>query len=170
MGDDFSIGAKVDKRFGKRWYVGTVDQLMKDEGTTVWNVTWSDFDSEEVDLQQLTQILCYHPFLDTYGGVSVPEVGSFVWYSYSDRQEPQLGRVCEVDPTAVRPVVVQLYVPARGAPDITKARFALVADPENNSPILRRLTLPQIVLRFSCLTAKGHLKPKDRALLAKRIF
>ena len=168
VSNTFFLGAKVVKKFGQSWYEGTVDQVVDDEGTAVWNITWSDFDSEEVDRQQLAQLLCYHPYLDTECDIRVPEVDSFVWYS--DRQRPQLGRVCEVDPTSPRPVVVQLFAPHPGAADITRARFSLTTDRQTHEPILRRLTLPQIILRFSSLTARGHLSTKDRTRLARLIF
>ena len=168
VSNTFFLGARVVKKFGQKWFAGTVDQVMDDEGTPVWNITWSDFDSEEVDRQQLAQLLCYHPYLDTECDIRVPEVGSFVWYS--DRQRPQLGKVCEVDPTSPRPVIVQLFVPHRGAADISRARFSIMMDNQTQEPVLRRLTLPQIILRFSSLTARGHLSTKDRARLSRLIF
>ena len=156
------------KRFGARWYWGTVDLVMDDEGTPIWNITWSDFDSEEVDRQQLAQLICYHPYLDTDRDVQVPAVGSYVWYS--DKQRPQLGRVCEVDPSSPRPIVVQLYAPHPGAPDLTRARYGLTADQETHEPILRRLSIPQILLRLPTLSPRGFLTSKDRARLTQLIF
>ena len=165
--DSFFVGARVCKKFGSTWFVGVVDQTSRDEKESVWKVTYSDFDSEEVDRQTLASMLVHHPLLDTRGDVVVPEVGSFVWFS--EDQQPRLGRVKEIDPSVSRPVAVHLYSPQPGASDISRARFRPVTDPETNQPLLRQLTIPQVILRFPKLSRTGFLTVRDRRELSKRI-
>lgn len=107
--DSFFLGAKVCRKFGKKWFVGTVDETSADEGESVWRITYSDFDSEEVDRQGLAAILAYHPLLETDEDLPVPEVGTYVWFSVE--QSPRLGKVVEIDPSSVRPITVHLYSP-----------------------------------------------------------
>ena len=142
--DSFFVGARVCRKFGKKWFIGIVDQTYKDEKDSVWKVTYSDFDSEEVDRQKLASLLAFHPLLDTLADISVPEVDSFVWFS--EDQQPRLGKVLEVDPSVSRPITVHLYSPQAGAKDITRARFHPTTDPETNQPMLKQLTVPQVIL------------------------
>ena len=166
--DSFFLGAKVGRKFGSQWFVGTVDQACKDEGDSVWRVTYSDFDSEEVDRQTLAKMLAYHPLLDTTFDLEVPAVGTFVWFS--EDQNPRLGKVVEVDPSTSRPLTVQVFLPQAGAGDITRARFFPATDTETGKATLQQLTLPQVILRFPSLTVRGFLSAKDRRALASRLF
>ena len=166
--DGFFVGAQVCRKFGSKWFLGTVDQTFKDEGNSVWKITYSDFDSEEVDRQGLASMLVHHPLLDTRGDLLIPEVDSYIWFS--ENQQPRLGRVKEVDPSVARPVTVQLYSPHPGAPDITRARFYPASDTESNQPLLKQLTIPQVILRVPSLTVRGYLSAADRKALASRIF
>ena len=166
--DSFFVGARVCRKFGAEWFVGVVDQTFKNEKESIWKVTYSDFDSEEVGRQRLASMLVYHPLLDTKADIVVPEVDTFVWFS--ERHQPRLGRVKEIDPSVSRPVTIQLYSPHPGASDITKARFVPAMDPDTNLPLLKQLTISQIILRVSQLTGKGYLPIRDRRALAKRIY
>ena len=166
--DSFFLGAQVCRKFGSSWYVGVVDQTFMDEGEPVWKVTYSDFDSEEVDKQKLASMLVHHSLLDTQSDVRVPILGSFVWFS--EDQRPRLGQVKEIDPSVSRPVTVHLYTPLPGASDITRARFQTALDPESKQPILKQLTMPQVILQVPRLSAQGYLLPKDRNALAGRIL
>ena len=166
--DSFFLGAKVCRKFGKKWFIGTVDDTSADEGESIWRITYSDFDSEEVDRQGLAAILAYHPLLEADGDLPIPEVDTFVWFSVD--QSPRLGKVVEVDPSSVRPITVHLYTPRKGAADITRAKFVAVSEGEDNQPVVKRLTLPQVILRVPRLTPKGYLTAKDRSLLAKRLY
>ena len=148
--------------------MGVVDQTYKEEEESIWRVTYSDFDSEEVGRQKLASMLVHHPLLDTRADIPVPEVGSFVWFS--EAQQPRLGQVREIDPSVSRPVTIQMYSPHPGAQDITRARFLPALDPDTNLPLLKQLTMPQIIMRFPSLTKRGYLSTRDRKLLANRIF
>ena len=166
--DGFFVGSLLCRRFGSRWFLGVVDQTFKDEGSSVWKVTYSDFDSEKVDRQKLTSILLYHPLLDTCGDLLVPEVDYYVWFS--ENQQPQLGRVKEVDPSVSRPVTVHLFSPHPGAPDITRARFYPSMDQESNQSLLKQLIILQVILRVPSLMVWGHLYTQDRKDLTSHIF
>ena len=168
VSNSFFLGAKVCRKFGKSWYQGTVDQATMDEGEAVWRITYSDFDSEEVDRQGLASMLSYHPLLDAHSDIQVPEVGSYVWFS--KEQHPQLGQVLEVDPTSPRPVSVRLMVPHSPKATLTKARYLPAVDPETDQPMLQRLTLPQVVLQMKGkLSTRGLLSPKDRRSLQRLV-
>ena len=168
VSDSFFLGAQVYRKFGKKWFPGTVDQTSADEGESVWRVTYSDFDSEEVDKQGLASILIYHPLLDAHSDIQVPEVESLVWFSKD--QQPQLGRVLEVDPSSPRPLSVRLYVPLTPNTDLVGARYMPAVDPENDQPIIQRLTMPQVVLRLDKdLTKRGYLQASDRRRLGRLI-
>ena len=54
--DSFFVGAQVCRKFDSKWYMGVVDQTFKDEEESIWRVTYSDFDSEEVDRQGLASM------------------------------------------------------------------------------------------------------------------
>ena len=131
-------------------------------------MTYSDFDSEEVDRQTLASMVVHHPLLDTRGDIMIPEVSSFVWFS--EDQQPRLGQVKEIDPSVSRLVTSYLYSPQPGASDITRARFHPATDPDTGQPLLRQLTITQGILRVHSLTPRGHLSVKDRRILMRRIF
>ena len=168
VSESFFIGARVCRRFGKSWFQGTVDQAVSDEGETVWRITYSDFDSEEVDRQTLASMIYYHPQLDTHSDLPIPKVDSLVWFSKD--QHPQLGKVIEVDPTSPRPISVRLMVPRSEKPALTHARFAPAVDVETDQPLIQRLTIPQIVLSVTKpLSRRGQLHAQDRKRLGKLI-
>ena len=166
--DSFFLGALVCRKFGPSWFLGTVDQTFKDEEESVWKVTYSDFDSEEMDLQKLASLIVFHPLLDTKSDIEIPAVHSFVWFS--EAQLPRLGQVMEIDPSVSRPITVHLYSPHPGARDISHARFHPATDQDTNQPILQQLTLAQVILRVSKLTPRGFLSPADRRSLASRLY
>ena len=60
-----------------------MDLVDTDEGETLWHVTYDDFDGEQMTLEELSQVICYHPhpLLDACSDLPVPFVGSFVWYA-----------------------------------------------------------------------------------------
>ena len=134
----------------------------------MWKVTYSDFDSEEIDKQKLASMIVFHPLLDTSSDFEVPAVDSFVWFS--EDQLPRLGKVIEIDPSVSRPITVHLYSPHPGAPDIARARFQPALDQDTNQPILQQLTLAQVILRVPELTSRGFLPPADRKSLSNRIY
>ena len=60
----FFLGAKVMRKFGKKWFTGTIDDVSQDEGTVLWHVSYPDFDGEEFDRQQLGSHIICHPLLN----------------------------------------------------------------------------------------------------------
>ena len=159
---DFFLGATVMKLFEGRWYKGTVDRVARDEDRTLWHVTYSDFDEEELTKDQLATHLAYHPVLDIGGDLQVPNIGDFVWFS--EERQPRLGQVLAVDTTLPRPVTVEVWVPETGAGDITRARFVQAFDDEQ-SAVVTQLTIHQIKLRLGALTSGGRLTATDRCRL-----
>ena len=139
----------------------------QDEDEVLWHVVYSDFDEEQLDRRQLSDVLAYHPLVDVHGDLEVPEVDSFVWFNHM--QQPALGQVVTVDPTVPRPIVVQLYRPQGNAKSIAHARFKRASDRQTGKPILHHLTLHQIQLQFPTLTTRGFLSTGDRARLLRLI-
>ena len=164
----FFLGAKVYKLFEKegvdKWFEGTVDQVVQDADEVCWHVTYSDFDEEELNLQQLAGVLGYHPMVDAVGDLEVPEVGTFVWFA--EGNHPRLGRVSSVDPTLPRPVTVDVFAPRGGARSLAAASFEMMRD-EAGETTSKRITIQQIRLRFDSLTARGYLTTRDRGKLRR---
>ena len=161
----FFIGAVVLKKFGDTWCKGKVDEVDTDEGEALWHVTYQDFDEEQLTLQELTQVIRYHPLLNTSGDLQVPAVGEFVWYARN--QQPRLGQVVSVDPTVSRPIVVEIFEPQSNASSLTRARFRRATDEDTGDSVVDQLTLHQIQLRVSGLTPRGLLRPQDRRRLQR---
>ena len=145
----------------------TVDELEVDEKTKLWHVTYQDFDGEDMTKEELTQVLAYHPLLNTVGDLSAPEVGSFVWFSQDNL--PRLGQVTSIDPTVSRPVVVQVYEPRKESGPVYSAKFRAACVPGTSDPKLARITLHQILLNFVSLSAKGFLMAADRQKLRRKL-
>ena len=76
----------------------------QDEDNVLWYVVYTDFDEEQLDKSQMSDIVVYHPLLDVHGDLDVPQVDTYVWFSQN--QQPFLGKVMVVDPTVTRPIVV----------------------------------------------------------------
>ena len=141
--------------------------ILADEDVTHYHVEYSDFDSEDLDREQLAQFVVYHPLLDMAENLDVPPVGSFVWFAHN--QEPRLGRVQAVDPSASRPLAVQVYVPHANSGQLSRTSFMSARDEETGNPVVMRLTLFQVRLRFEGLTARGYLSAKDRRRLERNL-
>ena len=165
--DSFFLGVKVARKFNNKWFLGTVDELEVDEGTKLWHVAYEDFDGEDLSRGELAAAVLYHPLLNTEGDLEVPEVGTFVWFS--QKNLPRLGQVTSIDPTVSRPVSVQLYEPRKEDAAIHLARFRPARDDESTGPVLAKITLHQILLRFKALTTRGFLCSKDREKLRRAL-
>ena len=77
----FFVGAKVRRKFAQGIYVGTITHIVDDEGECLWHVVYGDFDSEELNFNEMVDAVFYHPTLDTTHDLSLPDIGAFVWYS-----------------------------------------------------------------------------------------
>ena len=71
--------------------------MLEDEGEALWHAVFDDFDSEELNFNELIDAVYYHPMLDTTHDLSLPSIGSFAWFS--ERQRPRLVQVTGLDPT-----------------------------------------------------------------------
>ena len=109
--DSFFLGAKVCRRFHDKWVVGTVTEVDDDDGERIWHVVYSDFDEEDLNRGELAKVLFYHPGMGVAEEVTIPAVGTWVWFAWD--QQPCLGRVEAVDPSVPRPLQVRCYVPYR---------------------------------------------------------
>lgn len=81
----------------------------------------------------------------------------------------RLGNLREVDPSVPRPITVQIYDPQLVTADLSRARFVPSLDPETQIPLLRQLTLPQVILRVPRLTKQRTLSVRDRQDLSIRL-
>ena len=159
----FFLGAVVLKKFGGRWCEGKVDWVDSDEGETLWHVSYKDFDEEQMTMEEMSQVIAYHPLMDATSDLQVPASGSFVWFAVN--QQPRLGRVVSVDPTLSRPIVVEVFEPQANAVSLPRARFVLSQDPDTQEPRISNITLYQVILRFESLTQRGYLSAADRRKL-----
>ena len=159
----FFLGAKVVKKFGTKWCVGTVDLVDTDEGETLWHITYDDFDEEQMTLSELSQVIQYHPLLDASSDLLIPAIGTYIWYSV--KQQPRLGQVASVDPTVPRPLVIEVFAPQSNAVSLPRAKFRRSMDVDTGKPQVDHITLHQIRLSFDKLTPRGYLSPKDRTRL-----
>ena len=114
------MGAKARRQFRQGIYTGTVTHILDDEGECLWHVVYKDFDSEDLNFNELVDAVYYHPLLDTTHDLVLPEIGAFVWYS--EKQRPRLGQVTGLDPTLPRPVTVRIFEPRGGATSLVAVK------------------------------------------------
>lgn len=159
----FFIGAKVRRQFQQGIYVGTVTNVIDDEGECLWHVVYRDFDSEDLNFNELVDAAFYHPALDTTHDLVLPEVGSFVWYS--EQQRPRLGQVTGLDPTLPKPVTVRVFEPKEGAGALANAVFRPKPpkdDDRDKVGCFQQLHLSQVRSSFPALTTSGRLPSKAK--------
>ena len=117
----FFIGSKVRRQFRQGVFTGSVTHVIDDEGESLWHVVYPDYDSEDLNFDELVDAVYYHPLLDTTYDLQLPQVGHFVWFV--ERQRPRLGQVTGLDPTLPRPITVRLFEPRGGATSLAAASF-----------------------------------------------
>ena len=164
----FFLGAKVLKKFKDKWYRGTVDDVSQDEGNFLWHISYSDFDGEEMDRQQLAAHLQSHPLLDPESDLPTPDIDSLVWFSEQGR--PALGRVVHIDPTVARPVGVHKYKTVGRNTALPRARFVEMVSEKGGDPVIAHITLHQIRLIVKSLTRGGKLKFPDQQKLSRLLM
>ena len=89
--------------------VGTVVSTRVDEGDHLWNVVYTDCDSEDLSKEQLAKMLVWYPALTDAEEVVIPEVGTFVWFAAE--QLSCLVKVEATDASSTRPITVRIYEP-----------------------------------------------------------
>ena len=158
----FWLGCRVLRQFNKQWFQGSVDDISVDEGQTYFHVTFEDFDEQELDLGEVWDSVIYHPEMETNQDAltttDLPDINTVVLFP--SNYKPCLGRVVEVQPHAIRPVVVQLYRPARMSKDFVSAKF--VAAAPDGEVEQRALTIPQVWISNLSLSEAGYLEPESR--------
>lgn len=128
----------------------------------MWNISYTDFDGEDMAKQQLAQHILNHPLLDMREELEAPDVGTLVWFSEKGR--PALGRVVQVDPTVTRPLVVHKYR-SIGNGTLMKQRFEEIPPGDSGEPNLAHITLYQVRMSVKSLTKGGRLRGVDQQLL-----
>ena len=168
MPDAFFLGAKVCKQFRDEWFLGTVVSTRVDEGDHLWNVVYSNCDSEDVTKEQLAKMLVWHPALTDAEEVVIPEVGTFVWFAAD--QLPCLGKVVATDASSARPITVRVYEPQGRHSDLPKDCFKPAVDPEDEeAPVVRQIAVHEVMLRFPELSVRGFMSAKVRRRFAKAL-
>ena len=127
-------------------------------------MVYKDFDSEDLNFNELVDAVYYHPLLDTTHDLVIPEIGAFVWFS--ERQRPRLGQVTGLDPTLPRPVTVRIFEPRGGATSLVMAKFKPKppADEDRDQVgCFQQLHLSQVRLSFPALSPDGGLPPRAKA-------
>ena len=154
----FFIGARARRKFKQGIYVGTITHIIDDEGECLWHVVYGDFDSEDLNFNEMVDALCYHPMLDTTHDLLLPDIGAFVWFSKDQR--PRLGQVTGLDPTLPRPVTVRIFVPKTGAATLPMATFRPKPPADDSGDEVgcyQQLHLSQIRSSFPSLSPSGKL-------------
>ena len=143
--------------------MGTVTHVLDDEGESLWHVVYNDFDSEDLNFNEVVDAVYYRPLLDTTHDLDLPAIGSFVWFS--EEQRPKLGQVTGLDPTLPRPVTVRVFVPKVGAAALPLATFRPqppADDARDEVGCFQQLHLSQIRSSFPALTPSGQLPSSAR--------
>ena len=120
---DFWIGVIVRRRFKDTWFLGTVYDMVTDEGKTFYKVQFQDGDSEELDLGELWDHVIYHPRMDAarYLPKELPKDQEIVLFA--DGQRPKIGQVVAVDDTESLPITILLWKPNSTAKSLATARY-----------------------------------------------
>ena len=162
----FFLGAVVLKKFGGKWCEGKVDWVDSDEGETLWHVSYTDFDEEKLTLtlEEMIQVIAYHPLMDATGDLQIPTPG--VLYGLLLINNPGWAVWCQSTRLCVsRPIVVEVFEPQTNAVRLPRSRFVLSRDPDNQEPRVSNITIYQVILRFESLTQRGYLSATDRKKL-----
>ena len=163
----FWLGCRVLRKFDKQWFQGAVDDITVDEGQTYFHVTFEDFDEQELDLGEVLDSVVFHPEMevseDALTAVNLPDLDSVILFP--SNYKPCLGRVVEIQPHAVRPVVVQLLRPSRMSKDFVSAKFVPAAP--DGEVERRALTIPQVRIRDLVVSEAGYLDSRSRKKVGK---
>ena len=163
----FFIGAKVCRSIQGKWYTGTVVDTRVDEGETLWHIVYPDFDTEDLNKEELTDSLVYHPSLGKAREVQLPEPGQLVCFIRD--QAPCVGSVQSVDHTLPRPITVRVYTALRSGRAFVKQQFAPAVSVEDEKPLMQQLAAHQVMLHLQPLSARGFLSVRDRRRLTKHL-
>ena len=164
---DFWMGAIVRSKFDNTWFLGSIYDMVTDEGKTFFKVQYRDGDHEEMDQGEVWDRVIYHPRMDEarYSPAELPLLNEMVLFS--DGQQPKIGQVTAIDEEENLPVTVRLWKPSSKAKSLAAARFTQALDDEN----LTRLRPEQILLNNLNINTEGHLtadgQQRVRKLLRK---
>ena len=168
----FWIGCRVLKKFGDVEYMGTVDEVIKDEGKTYYHVVYADFDEEELDMGELWDHVIYHPELDAAKDglqqLGLPDEGSYVLFAAD--YAPRIGRVVEKRPTQAKQLVVQMWRPKQprsGKADLTTARYETRDSAEE--PDRRSISMAQVKVMNLHLNEDQCLDPQSQIPVRKAL-
>ena len=164
---DFWLGAIVRRRFGQTWFLGTVYDMVTDEGKTFYKVQYRDGDTEELDQGQVWDHVIYHPRMDAakYTPKELPKTHEIVLFA--DGQQPKVGQVEAVDDTESLPITIQLWKPSSKAKTLAAAKFIQASNDEDSN--LVRVRPEQILLHKLQFLADGHLDANSQRRV-KRIL
>ena len=162
---DFWVGATVKRRFRNTWFLGTVFDMVTDEGRVYFKVQYKDGDQEELDLGELWDSVIYHPRMDTakYVPAELPKLHEVVLFA--DGQQPKVGEVEAVDENEHLPVTLSLWRPSSKANSLATARFA--KDVNENAEGLIRVRPEQILLQQLKLNSEGFFDQDSRKHVQK---
>ena len=154
----FWIGCRVLRKFDKKWFPGSVDDITVDEGQQFFHVTFDDFDEKEMDLGEIWDSVIYHPELevreDDLSPTKFPEVGSVVLFVVE--YQPCLGKVVELHPYVLCPIVVEILRSIRSSKDFVSVKFT--PSLTDGIPQQLALTRPQVKHDGLGLSETGYLE------------
>ena len=138
-----------------------------DEEQRYFHVTFGDFDEQELDLGEVWESVYYHPELDKdeeeLSAPEFPKVGSMILFAA--QQRPRIGKVVEIQPNALRSVVVHMWKHYRASKDFVSAKFK-PAESEGE-PDQRAITVTQVKMPGIVMTDSNYMAARSRKQASK---
>ena len=162
---DFWVGAIVQRKFKKTWFLGTVFDMVTDEGKQFYKVQYKDGDQEELDSGEVWDNVIYHPRMDTavYQPTELPQRQEIVLFA--DSQQPKIDQVEEIEDTETLPITLTLWKPSSKAKALHNARFAKSMDDKESNLI--RVRPEQILLTNLQFNSEGQLDSNSQLRVRK---
>ena len=157
---DFWIGARVLRKHKQAWFLGTVIDILEDEGKTLYQVDYDDCGKEDIDAGALYDSIVYHPRLEQnlFEDTQLPSVGQAIMFAHL--LQPRFGVIAEINPEMQKPLAVLLWKPNSKTKSILTARFKSTRMLPSGEEFVR-ITPAQIKTHVTFLE-DGRLEPQSQ--------
>ena len=111
------------RKFKQAWFLGTIIDVLKENGQTLYQVDYDDCGKEEIDKGELYEGIVYHPRLEQslFSDTQLPAINQMVMFALE--YSPRFGKIVEINPLSPKPLSVMLWKPNNKAKTILSARF-----------------------------------------------
>ena len=130
-------------------------------------MVYPDFDTEDLNRDELTDSIVHHPSLGQAPEIKLPEPWQLVCFIRD--QAPCVGSVQSVDHTLPRQITVRVYTALRAGREFIRQQFAPAVSVEDEEPIIQQLAAHQVLLFLQPLSVRGFLSNKDRRRLIRML-